>query len=601
MRLIDLYYRAFKAYRNKTKDHPDAVKVRQIIKKANANHDELTTLTYRCEIETDWIENIEHGLVFIEKAIREERQFIRTEGEVIQIEKVKKVSRESVEHLARHSNLITKVLPEGEQLVPEKLYVVEKLNDYAVYENRFLYFLLIYLEAFIQSRLEKIERLMTTYHARLILNKTIELHHRTVRFDLTLDDKYEQEPYLYEAFKENPILQRIANILFGVRALLNTPLMQEVAKAPMIRPPIIKTNVLRMNPNFRAALALYDYITSYHKDGYSVEEVRFTYRPFPNELGDQFAEAIELTTFLSYQFGRGITDHLQQVFLEEEERRKEEEKALLEQELKRLKKRVREMNTDYEQYILLLEKRQLELEKEKEQLLIIQDQHERLKDAFAQLETQIAQMKEAMVSLETALQEKNEVIYDLNEKYFRDLKALERAHREAMDDLRESYQLEMNQLIETHEKKTQELFASFENVKKELENQIQELRNTVGRLEEEKQILIVQYEQQLQEQKKQYEETIDSLYEQMENLTDEKNYYLGALYALQHEFCTLPNSLDFTSRDQFNELERIKQSFHRFFKKQWKQAKKRIREEVRLASQRRLEEELAKKKNDHDR
>ena len=55
-------------------------------------------------------------------------------------EKVKNVSKDSVAHLARHSNLITRY-EEGEDIIPDRLYTVERLSDYAVYENRFLYML----------------------------------------------------------------------------------------------------------------------------------------------------------------------------------------------------------------------------------------------------------------------------------------------------------------------------------------------------------------------------------------------------------------------------------------------------------------------------
>ena len=44
---------------------------------------------------------MEKGLVHIEKAIKEERQFIRSNGEVLPIEKIKHVSKESIEHLAK--------------------------------------------------------------------------------------------------------------------------------------------------------------------------------------------------------------------------------------------------------------------------------------------------------------------------------------------------------------------------------------------------------------------------------------------------------------------------------------------------------------------
>ena len=107
MNRLDVYYRALREYRGVT-----AVRhcedFRNAISGANIENDELTVSRHICTVETDWMDTIEAGLEFVEKAIREERQFIHSNGEVMPIEKVKHVSRESVEHLARHSNLITK-------------------------------------------------------------------------------------------------------------------------------------------------------------------------------------------------------------------------------------------------------------------------------------------------------------------------------------------------------------------------------------------------------------------------------------------------------------------------------------------------------------
>ena len=116
------------------------------------------------------MDEIERGLGFIEKAINEERQFIRSEGEVAPIEKIKHVSRESVEHLARHSNLITRENEDGD-LMPEKLYTVERLNNYAVYENRFLYMVLLRLADFVSVRYDRIVKLTNTYRGESAVQK----------------------------------------------------------------------------------------------------------------------------------------------------------------------------------------------------------------------------------------------------------------------------------------------------------------------------------------------------------------------------------------------------------------------------------------------
>ena len=143
MKLLDLYFKAFHMFRSQTKDDENSVKLRNAIVHANHPNQVFSTLKYVCTIDEDWVKNIEEGLVYVEKAIREDRQFIRTEGEVVQIEKVKKVSKASIEHLSRHSNFITRVPKDNpNDVIPDKLYIVEKLSDYLVYENRFLFLLL---------------------------------------------------------------------------------------------------------------------------------------------------------------------------------------------------------------------------------------------------------------------------------------------------------------------------------------------------------------------------------------------------------------------------------------------------------------------------
>ena len=170
--------------KNVSQVHNQAEKDRSIIMHAQSKDDILTAIKFDCEIDPEWVLNIEEGLKFVEKAIAEDRQFIRTEGNVVEIEKVKKTSKATVEHLARHSNLITRVPKDKDNLIPDKLYIVEKLSDYTVYENRFLYMLLRYLKDFIQMRLDKIKDKVTTYESFLSINKDIKTNNAHIKYNL---------------------------------------------------------------------------------------------------------------------------------------------------------------------------------------------------------------------------------------------------------------------------------------------------------------------------------------------------------------------------------------------------------------------------------
>ena len=105
---LDIYYRALLDYRRavgSSADHKAFIKA--ITQAVERGSERIVVKHPICKVDEDWIVAIEEGLVHIERAIKEERQFITSNGEVVPIEKVKQVSRESVQHLARHSNLIS--------------------------------------------------------------------------------------------------------------------------------------------------------------------------------------------------------------------------------------------------------------------------------------------------------------------------------------------------------------------------------------------------------------------------------------------------------------------------------------------------------------
>ena len=180
MNQLDVYYRALLDYKNAIKANKDCLKLNNAFLSADADSDKLVVTRAFCTIDEEWVNEIEKGLVFIEKAIKEDRQFILSQGEVVPIEKVKSVSKESVQHLARHSDLITEY-EEGEDIIPDKLYTVERLNDYTVDENRFLYMLLCYLRDFVSLRYTKIVEATNKYDAELTLDKHFLIFKHSIR------------------------------------------------------------------------------------------------------------------------------------------------------------------------------------------------------------------------------------------------------------------------------------------------------------------------------------------------------------------------------------------------------------------------------------
>jgi len=628
MNILDIYYRAFKEYRKETADSAACQKDRNAIAQSDSDRDKFETTKYLCHIEADWIKAIEEGLEFVEKAVREERQFIRTNGEVVPIEKVKRISKDSVEHLAKHSEMITHV-PEEEtdQLIPDKLYMTEKLSDYAVYENRFLYMMLCYLRDFIAFRLEKIETLRRTYVGDMAVSKTVSTKKRTLVIESKIYEKRTDNPFPIADENSAALVKRITDCQTLVSALLNTDLMQQVAKTPMIKPPIVKTNVLKMNNNFKRALALYDYVASYQGLGFSSEEVKQDLAPYSERLADELAESFNLTAFTAYKFGHDIESVLEPAYWREEKRRRAEEAEKLVARIKRLKKRALESNKTLEEYMLLLEERNRMLERDNEELVAIRLEVEKLSCRIDELTLEKKELGRRVAELETLVEEKEREIARLNQKYIDDMAAVKKEHEREIAALNEEHARETEAIRSDYEariaeerlefaQKMEETVAEYEEQagilrgdiealqndlsetraqserqKRELEAQIQELSAAEERLVaeygEKSRALEAKYAQEFEMQ-----ETVSR--REMEKLQDETTFVRGQLDALRVKQGLLTPSADYASRERFLELQEEYASFEKFFKEQWKITKREIRKEVLWAKR----EKPKKQKND---
>jgi predicted component of viral defense system (DUF524 family) len=111
--------------------------------------DEINVKTNISQVikDTSWIDSIEETIPYLDNIIRNPRKFIVQEEDIIPIEKTKKVTQESIKHLAQHTSLIQDVDEDG-TVMPLKLLNVYKEETVDLYENRFINSLLINLKVF---------------------------------------------------------------------------------------------------------------------------------------------------------------------------------------------------------------------------------------------------------------------------------------------------------------------------------------------------------------------------------------------------------------------------------------------------------------------
>ena len=607
MSRLDNYYRGFKDYRRQTVNSPNCIKDRKRIATSNEDRDILQSMKYLCTIEEDWIAAIEEGLVYVEKAVAEERQFIRTNGEVVPIEKVRKISKDSVEHLAKHSDMITHVPEEEEDLlIPDELYMVEKLSDYAVYENRFLYMMLCYIRNFIEFRLEKIEDLRRTYVGDTYINKEVSTGKRTITIETKIHDERHDNLYPIADESSAVLVKRIEDCRQIIDALLKTDLMTQVAKTPMIKPPIVKTNVLKMNNNFKRALALYDYIASYKGLGYTYEEVHYNFAPFSEKVADEIAEAANLMVFLSYKVGNDIEGILERNYNEEERRRKEEEQRKLVQRLQKLKKRALESNKTLEEYMLVLEERNRQLEKDSEELAHIRLEVENLNRQIDTINAEKAELNRQIDGLKDELEQKEREIAELNQKYIEDMAAAKAEYesninklteeKEAQEaELKAQFADEMAQKIEEHQAEVDELNGQIDELNAKYEQTVNEFNaknEEVNRKLAEMQTIEQRFADQYAAKEKELQERLQEKlkaeamkhFKEIKAAKEETALIRGELDGMRAEQGLMAPSTEYATRERFLELEAAYMAFYKFFRAQWDITKKEIRKTVMGAS-----------------
>lgn len=621
MNQLDILYRAFVDYRRSTAEDEACKKFRQAVARASADKDKVESQRSLCTIEEDWVLAIETGLPYVEKAIHEERQFIRQHGEVVPIEKVRRVSKASVSHLARHGNLITRVPEEGEDIIPDQLYMVENLSNYAVYENRFLYMLLCYLRDFIDLRYNKIVELGNTYKASMTMAKNITMGKRTITYHTQFTEEYRGDPLSSLSPEVLAVIDRIENLQKIVSMLLNTPLMKEVSHAPMLKPPITRTNALRMDNNLRLSLALYDYVAAYTKQGYEVEIIRKTFNPLPEVMGDEFSEAVSLASFLVYEYSNDLKGRLKESYQEEEIRRRDEEAERQRLRLEAMRREIAESGGSPEAYMLMLQERneylekiRVELDRANARILDMTAEQERLQGVIHDLEVRVQVHDGEMAALEARYEEK---LTEMEEAHRAEIAEIELRKKQEIEETYATLIAQRNEMQADYESRLSEQKDGYETALREAGEKyetdmaaaeerrvteltaVEEQRQTeVADLNELYDSTVKRYESSMLDMQEEYEEQITILGDRARDaenelaaLRQQTLIQRAELRALRHMRGTDSNEEDFTSEERFNELVGELAALDAFVGTHWKKARRHIRHKYLWSDNREEREE----------
>ena len=418
-------------------------------------------------------------------------------------------------------------------MTPEKLYMSENLSDYAVYENRFLYMLLCYLRDFIRVRLDKILEFGRTNRLSTNIEKRVRMGSKSFRYKAEMKYEDKNDAFTDEFFASAPIIERIETSQRMVTSLLMTPLMKEVAKAPMLHPPITPTNVLRMNVHFKAAMEMYGKLSAYTKDGYEIKEIKNSYQPLPDEMLAEEASLMALQQYISYKYGNKLSESLRAEYEEEEKRLRDELEKRTEEKLAQLKAQLAQDGKSKDEYIMLLEERIRQQEKDSVDLRLAQKKIEHLDEKIQGLSVEIGSLTEKNDALQGVIAEKERGLLAAEKRFAEEKKEIEDACKQEIGEKEKACAEE----VRSAQEKARNVEADCK--KKCLEAD-----------------------------------------EKCEKITSEKIFVQAQLDGLRQQYGLISPQEDFTSKERFLELEKEYEAFEELFRTQWGYTKKRIRRDI---------------------
>ena len=242
------------------------------IKKGKSKY-EMSQRFQKKKFDLDWVEQIEDAVISLDNIVRNPRKFIVIEEDIVDVSLARNISTESVKHLATHTNLIASVNEEG-MVIPSKILNTSKEESFEIYENRFIYTLILKLHQFINKRFDVIKRASITsdsfsvkINSEYSVGKAKIKYNMETMLDMPLDEMMKVDT------SELTDVERIARLASIVNGFLGSAFAKSMVSCALVRPPIVRTNVILKNPDFKKALVLWQFIDTYQSNGFEIKSV----------------------------------------------------------------------------------------------------------------------------------------------------------------------------------------------------------------------------------------------------------------------------------------------------------------------------------------
>ena len=262
------------------------------------------TLTEIRDFDLSFLDVIESVYPALVKIMKEPKRTIRYEEEIVAVEKASKVNSTTVKHLSSHTHLIKEITEQGD-VIPSKVLTTFTEDELGIYENRFIKSLVKRIEMFLDRRYDLMKVSLDSFVTNKLNVENIFLasgQQIKVTIDVEVKDDLNQDK---EKTKEQ--FERLSEIRKMIKGLKNTEFMRALAKAKDVLPPIMKTNIIMLNPDFRMCFNLWLYLDKIDGIQTNIESSEKSYR-YSDLLNEDMntVMTLALTAFIKNREIEGI-------------------------------------------------------------------------------------------------------------------------------------------------------------------------------------------------------------------------------------------------------------------------------------------------------
>jgi len=240
----------------------------ELIQSGETTIDQKTQIMHKI-VDEEWLQITEDTIDSIYKIISAPRKFIKRSEEIVPVDLAKKITAESVRHLSMNTQFIQAT--DDDDVHPTRVLNVTNEETYDLYENRFIFHLILRLISFIDKRTDIIfwstgDEIRNNF----TLESSFEDDFEDIKYKLEISilDRKSMAQSQSDNMDIFMRIDRIRRLVLGLRSSFFYEVMYGCNK---VKSPIQRTNLLVKDPDYRKCYALWKFLDRYEGVGYTIQ------------------------------------------------------------------------------------------------------------------------------------------------------------------------------------------------------------------------------------------------------------------------------------------------------------------------------------------